>query len=69
MDLATRTICSGLLRPHGTKAVDAALLARALVPEPMRPGWPEALRMRASRLPHAELVAVDARLAEARRSR
>lgn len=41
VDLATRTICSGLLRPHGTKAVDASLLlARALVPEAMRPGWP-----------------------------
>jgi transposase InsO family protein len=66
VDLATRTICSGLLRPHGTKAVDAALLlARALVPEPMRPGWPDALRMRVSRLPHTELAAVDARLADA----
>ncbi|MGQ0716650.1 MAG: Mu transposase C-terminal domain-containing protein [Pseudonocardiales bacterium] len=66
VDLATRTICSGVLRPHGTKAVDAALLlARAVVPEPMRPGWPEALRMRASRLPHLELAAVDARLADA----
>ena len=66
VDLGTRTICSGLLRPHGTKAVDAALLlARALVPELMRPGWPEALRMRASRLPHAELAAVDARLTDA----
>ncbi len=66
VDLGTRTICSGLLRPHGTKAVDAALLlARALVPEPMRPGWPEALRMRASRLPHTELAAVDTRLTDA----
>lgn len=66
VDLGTRTICSGLLRPHGTKAVDAALLlARALVPEPMRPGWPDALAMRRSRLPHAELTAADARLAEA----
>lgn len=66
VDMGTRTICSGVLRPHGTKAVDAALLlARAVVPEPMRPGWPEALRMRASRLPHLDLTAVDARLAEA----
>ncbi len=66
VDLATRTIGSGLLRPHGTKAVDAALLlARALVPEPMRPGWADALRMRASRLPHTELAAVDDRLADA----
>ncbi|NEA33739.1 DDE-type integrase/transposase/recombinase [Streptomyces sp. SID13031] len=66
VDVATRSICSGLLRPHGTKAVDAALLlARALVPEQLRPGWPEALRMKASRLPHADLGAVDNRLAEA----
>lgn len=66
VDLATRTICSGLLRPHATKAVDAALLlARALVPEPMRPGWPDALAMRVSRLPHTELAAADARLADA----
>lgn len=66
LDLATRTICAAVLRPHGTKAVDAALLlARALVPEPMRPGWPEALAMRASRLPHRDLAWADERLAEA----
>jgi len=53
VDVATRTICAAVLRPVGTKAVDAALLlARMLVPEPMRPGWPAALRMSASRLPH-----------------
>ena len=40
VDIATRTICSGVLRPVGAKAVDAALLlARTTVPEPMRPGW------------------------------
>lgn len=39
IDVATRTICAAVLRPAGTKAVDAALLlARMLVPEPMRPG-------------------------------
>ena len=39
VDVATRTICAALLRPAGTKGVDAAvLLARMLVPEPMRPG-------------------------------
>lgn len=66
VDLATRTLCAGVLRPAGTKAVDAALLlARGVVPEPMRPGWPEALRMRVSRLPHLELTAVDQRLADA----
>jgi hypothetical protein len=38
IDVATRVICAAILRPAGTKAVDAALLlARTLVPEPMRP--------------------------------
>ena len=63
VDVATRTICAAVLRPVGTKAVDAALLlARMLVPEPMRPGWSTALRMSASRLPHARLVDIDARM-------
>jgi putative transposase len=63
VDVASRTICAAVLRPVGTKAVDAALLlARMLVPEPMRPGWAEALRMSASRLPHARLLDVDARM-------
>jgi transposase InsO family protein len=63
VDVATRTICAAVLRPVGTKAVDAALLlARMLVPEPMRPGWPEALRMSASLLPHAQLSSIDARM-------
>jgi hypothetical protein len=63
VDVATRTICAAVLRPVGTKAVDAALLlARMLVPEPMRPGWSTALRMAASHLPHARLVDVDARM-------
>jgi putative transposase len=63
VDVATRTICAAVLRPVGTKAVDAALLlARMLVPEPMRPGWSEALRMSASVLPHARLLDIDARM-------
>jgi putative transposase len=63
VDVATRTICAAVLRPVGTKAVDAALLlARMLVPEPMRSGWSGALRMSASRLPHARLVDIDARM-------
>ena len=66
MDVATRTICAAVLRPVGTKAVDAALLlAKMLVPEPIRPGWTEALRMTASRLPHERLVEIDARMREA----
>ncbi|HWS34691.1 MAG TPA: Mu transposase C-terminal domain-containing protein [Actinoplanes sp.] len=66
VDVATRTICAAVLRPVGTKAVDAALLlAKMLVPEPMRPGWANALRLSASRMPHARLIDVDARMREA----
>src|SRR6476469_2926171 len=63
VDIATRTICAAVLRPVGTKAVDAALLlARMLVPEPMRPGWSTALRMSASLLPYERLLGIDARM-------
>ena len=65
IDCATRTIPAAVLRPS-TKAVDAALLlARALTPEPMRPGWADALRMSRSVLPHRRLTAVDQRLEHA----
>lgn len=63
VDVATRTICAAVLRPVGTKAVDAALLlAKMLLPEPMRPGWSQTLRMSASVLPHARLLDIDARM-------
>ncbi|MEU0480964.1 Mu transposase C-terminal domain-containing protein [Streptosporangium sp. NPDC006013] len=63
VDVATRTICAAVLRPVGAKAVDAALLlARMMTPEPMRPGWDEALAMKASRIPHQRLVSIDTRL-------
>src|SRR6266851_4069670 len=63
VDVATRTICAAVLRPVGAKAVDAALLlARMMVPEPMRPGWDQALAMSASRIPCRRLVSIDARL-------
>ncbi|MBO0881789.1 MAG: transposase [Mycobacterium sp.] len=66
VDVATRSICAWVLRPVGTKAVDASLLlAKMMVPEPMRPGWPTVLRMAASQLPHDRLVAIDARMREA----
>ncbi len=65
VDIATRTLAAAVLRPS-TKAVDAALLlARAMTPEPMRPGWADALRMSRSVLPHASLIALDERLANA----
>jgi transposase InsO family protein len=66
VDIATRTICAAVLRPKGAKAVDASLLlARMLVPEPMRPGWDRAAAMTASRLPHRSLEEIDARMAGA----
>lgn len=66
VDVATRSICAGVLRPVGTKAVDASLLlAKMTVPEPMRPGWAASLRMAVSVLPHERLLAIDARMREA----
>ena len=65
IDIATRTIPAAVLRPS-TKAVDASLLlAKSLTPEPMRPGWADALRMSRSVLPHQRLVALDERLKHA----
>jgi putative transposase len=65
VDLATRTIPAAVLRP-ATKSVDAALLlARALTPEPMRPGWADALKMSRSVLPHRRLAGIDERLEQA----
>jgi transposase InsO family protein len=66
VDVATRTLCAAVLRPGGTKAVDAALLlARMLVPEPMRPGWSQSLELSRSRIPHERLLSLDARLEHA----
>lgn len=65
VDVATRSIPAAVLRPS-TKAVDAsALLARAVTPELMRPGWSQALRMSVSVLPHRRLADVDVRLEQA----
>lgn len=65
VDVATRTIAAAVLRPT-TKAVDAALLlARAMTPEPIRPGWVDAVRMSRSVLPHRRLTELDQRLQEA----
>ncbi|QFQ98382.1 transposase [Streptomyces phaeolivaceus] len=65
IDLVTRTLAAVVLRPS-TKAVDAALLlARAMTPEPVRPGWSDALRMSRSVLPYASLLSLDERLDKA----
>lgn len=63
LDVATRSICAAVLRPKGTRSVDAAqLLAQMMVPAPMRPAWPEALAMEHSVIPYERLLSVDARL-------
>jgi hypothetical protein len=65
IDVATRTVTAAVLQPT-TKSVDASvLLARTVTPEPMRPGWPDALRMSRSVLPHRRLLELDARLEHA----
>jgi transposase InsO family protein len=65
IDVATRVVPAAVLRPT-TRSVDASvLLARALTPEPVRPGWPQALKMAYSVLPYQRLLSVDARLEHA----
>ena len=65
IDVATRVVPAAVLRPT-TRSVDASvLLARALTPEPMRPGWPEALKMARSVLPYDRLLSVDERFGHA----
>ena len=65
IDMATRVVPAAVLRPS-TKSVDVSvLLARALTPEPVRPGWPEALKMAHSVLPYERLLAIDERLEQA----
>lgn len=65
VDVATRTVTAVVLRP-ATKSVDASvLLARTVTPEPMRPGWRQALAMSRSVLPHRRLCDIDQRLEHA----
>ena len=65
IDVATRTVPAAVMRPT-TKSVDASvLLARALTPEPMRPGWPASLAMAHSALPYDRLLGIDERLRHA----
>jgi putative transposase len=52
LDIATRTPSAAVLRPVATKSVDAAvLLARALTPLPMQPGWHASVSFSRSILP------------------
>jgi transposase InsO family protein len=65
IDVATRVVPAAVLRPTTRSADASVLLARALTPEPARPGWPEALKMAHSVLPYERLLDIDARLEHA----
>ncbi|MFH9826689.1 Mu transposase C-terminal domain-containing protein [Streptomyces bobili] len=63
VDVATRSILAAVLRPHSTKAVDAALLlAEMAVPHPARPTWPKALHLSRAEVPFERMLSLDERL-------
>ncbi|MCL7494815.1 hypothetical protein M8I34_25940 [Streptomyces sp. MCA2] len=63
VDVATRSILAAVLRPHSTKAVDAALLlAEMAVPHPARPGWPKSLHLSRAEVPYQRMLSLDERL-------
>jgi hypothetical protein len=62
VDVATRTVTAAVLQPTAKSADASVLLARTVTPEPMRPGWAQAMAMSASALPHRRLSDIDARL-------
>src|SRR5260370_26811848 len=55
IDVATRTVPAAVLRPSARSGDASVLLARALPPEPMRPGRPASLAMAPSALPYERL--------------
>ena len=65
IDVATRTVPAAVLRPSARSVDASVLLARALTPEPMRPGWPASLAMAHSALPYDRLLGIDERLRHA----
>ncbi len=63
VDVATRSILAAVLRPHSTKAVDAALLlAEMAVPHPARPAWPQSLHLSHAEVPYQRMLSLDERL-------
>ncbi|MYX57063.1 DDE-type integrase/transposase/recombinase [Streptomyces sp. SID8382] len=63
VDVATRSILAAVLRPHSTKAVDAALLlAEMAVPHPARPSWPKSLHLSRAEVPYQRMLSLDERL-------
>jgi transposase InsO family protein len=66
MDVATRSVLAWRFTAVGTSATDASLmLADMLTPEPMRPGWEDAVRFTSLRMNTSRLVDIDSRLAAA----
>ncbi len=65
IDVATRTVTAAVLRPSARSVDASVLLARTVTPEPMRPGWPEAMKMSASALPFRRTLGIDERLEHA----
>jgi transposase InsO family protein len=63
VDVATRSVLAAVLRPHSTKADDAALLlAEMAVPHPARPTWPSALHLSRAEVPYERMLSLDERL-------
>ena len=60
-DIATRTLSATMLRADATKSVDVAafLLAKALTPLPMQPGWDASMTFSRSILPPGVLMDPD----------
>ena len=65
IDVATRTVTAAVLRPSARSVDASVLLARTMTPEPMRPGWAQALSMARSALPFERLLSIDERMAHA----
>jgi hypothetical protein len=65
IDVATATVPAAVLRPSSRSADASVLLARALTPEPMRPGWPASLAIARSADSYERLLSIDERLRHA----
>ncbi|MGW0194087.1 hypothetical protein [Nonomuraea sp. NPDC003201] len=63
IDVATRTLLAWRMTIGDTRAVDVVMLLNdAVTPEPMRPGWKQALAYRMLRLPITREVELEERL-------
>ncbi len=63
IDVATRTLLAWRMTVGDTRAVDVVMLLNdAVTPEPMRPGWKQALAFRMLRLPITREVDLEERL-------